>query len=386
MPKELVLLGGGHAHVEVLRQWGKRPVPDVRLTLITRDLHTPYSGMLPGYVSGFYSYQDCHIDLGRLSRYAHATLVQQAATGIDTKAREVVLTDGARQPYDLLSVNIGITPAASTIPGAAQYTTPVKPIDRFVARFADLLARLAASTEPLTLAVVGGGAGGVELALALAYRMRQERSRPGAPQLDQPDTIELFSGGRILPGHSDAVAAALRAQAAVQGVVLHEHSPVLEVQEGRLQTADGGWHAFDEALWCTQAAAAAWLRDTGLPVDASGFLLINEFLQSAGGPPEVFAVGDVATSVTHPRPKAGVYAVRQGPPLFMNLCRSLTNQPLQPYIPQQQALALISAGDRYAIGSRGWLTFQGRWAWSLKDYIDRSFMNKYGKDLHINPP
>lgn len=248
-------------------------------------------------------------------------------------------------PYDVLSINIGITPAASSVPGAAQHTTPVKPIDKFVARFGHLLERVAASAQPLTLAVVGGGAGGVELALALAYRLQQERAKPGAPPLEQPDKVELFCRGRILPGHSASVAAAMRRQAAAQGVSLHEGSPVTEVQAGQLRTGDWAWHSFDEALWCTQAAAAGWLRDTGLPVDASGFLLINEFLQSAGGPPEVFAVGDVASSATHPRPKAGVYAVRQGLPLAHNLCSYLRGQPLAAYTPQQQALALISAGD-----------------------------------------
>eukprot|EP00775_Hariotina_reticulata_P005837 gene5837-6078_t len=341
--KELVLLGGGHSHVEVLRSWGMHPVPGVRLTLITRDMHTPYSGMLPGYVSGFYTYDDCHIDLCRLATFARARLIHAEADGIDIESRRVLFPARPPVPYDLLSIDIGITPAATAVPGAAAHTVPVKPIDKFVRQFDALLQRVKELATPLNIAVVGGGAGGVELALALAYRLKQEHSKCSTSNdasVVQQDTISLFCRGSILADHPLPAAAAVR-----------------------------------------QAAAAPWLRGTGLPTDSSGFLLINEFLQSAGGPPEVFATGDVATSSIHPRPKAGVFAVRQGPPLADNLRRALTGQPLQPFVPQSLALALISTGNRYAVGSRGWLTFQGAWAWKLKDYIDRSFMDKYGAAL-----
>uniref|UniRef100_A0A383W2K1 Selenide, water dikinase n=1 Tax=Tetradesmus obliquus TaxID=3088 RepID=A0A383W2K1_TETOB len=242
----------------------------------------------------------------------------------------------------------------------------------------------------VALAVVGGGAGGVELALALAHRLKQERAAAaaaagggGAAAGGAPgeDVVKLFCRGRLLPDHPAAARAALRSLCIAAGVQLHEGTAVQRVEAGCIVTEDGVSHPFDEALWCTQAAAAGWLKATGLPTDAAGFLLIGDTLQSAGGPPEVFAAGDVASSVNHPRPKAGVYAVRQGPPLADNLRRYLTGQPLLPFVPQSQALALISSGDKYAVGTRGWLTSQGAWAWSLKDYIDRAFMDKYGAAL-----
>ncbi|KAI8472012.1 MAG: selenide, water dikinase [Monoraphidium minutum] len=389
--KELVLLGGGHSHVEVLRSFGMRPVAGVRLTLVTRDVHTPYSGMLPGYVSGFYSYDDCHIDLARLAAFASARLIHAEACGIDPRAKRVAFRARPSLPYDALSVDIGISPGAGGVPGALEHTTPVKPINRFVERFDALLARVRASRPdasggggggaageapaPVRVAVVGGGAGGVELALALQYRLAQEAG--GAAGVK----VSLFCRGELLPSHPPYARRALLRLLQRAPVAVHEGTSVAAIAAGRLELEGGGGHAFDECLWCTQAAAAGWLAQTGLPLDDRGFLLIDEFLRADGGPGDVFAVGDVATSRPHPRPKAGVFAVRQGPPLADNLRRLLTGQPLQPFTPQSSFLSLISAGGRYAVGTKGWAAFEGAWAWGLKDYIDRSFMAKYGSDL-----
>lgn len=220
--RDLVLLGGGHSHVEVLRSFGMRPMAGVRLTLVTRGVYTPYSGMLPGYVAGKYSYDDCHIDVARLAAFAGARLVVAEAVGLDLQRRRVLLGnsgggDGsgavARPPiaYDVLSIDIGIAPGAAGVPGALEHATPVKPIERFVARFEALLARGrrrqrqqqrdegssvgsggssvgggaggGAPGEPVRVAVVGGGAGGVELALALQERLAAEAGGAAAVEV-----------------------------------------------------------------------------------------------------------------------------------------------------------------------------------------------------------
>src|SRR5271169_467259 len=177
--QDLVLVGGGHAHVHVLKSFGMQPVPGVRVTLVTRDVETPYSGMLPGYVAGHYSLDECHIDLGRLARFAGARLIRDEAIGLDP-ANCALLCD-AHPPirYDVLSIDIGSTPRSDDAPGAAEHAIAVKPIDRFAARWEALLSR-ARGMSRLRLAVVGGGAGGVELALSAHHRLA--RLRGGAVQ------------------------------------------------------------------------------------------------------------------------------------------------------------------------------------------------------------
>src|SRR5215831_19512201 len=140
--QDLVLVGGGHAHVHVLKSFGMRPAPGVRLTLVTRDIETPYSGMLPGYVAGHYSLDECHIDLGRLARFADARLIYDEAVGLDRASCAVLCNAHPSIRYDILSIDIGSTPRADDVPGAAEYAIAVKPIDRFAVRWEALLARV----------------------------------------------------------------------------------------------------------------------------------------------------------------------------------------------------------------------------------------------------
>ncbi|MEW5311006.1 MAG: hypothetical protein WDW38_002754 [Sanguina aurantia] len=382
--QDLVLLGGGHAHVEVLRSFGMRPVPGVRLTLVTRDIHTPYSGMLPGYVSGFYTHDECHIDLAQLSTFAQARLVHATAEGVDIKTRHVLIKGRPAIAYDALSIDIGIVPRQNDIPGSLEHTTPVKPINGFVKGIDELLLRYRKLSDPSVatrVVVVGGGPGGVEIAMSLQHRLEEERVKAGR-LTGAAAHITLVSRGAVLASLNSYTrakfASALRKRCIT---VVEGCGGVTAVAKGVLQLAKGEQVHFDECLWCTDASAAEWLRDTGLPTDKDGFLAINEELQSDGGPPEVFASGDVASSAKHPRPKAGVYAVRQGPPLAENLRCFLTERPLRPFTPQRSALSLITTGSRSCVATRGWLSLQGDWLWLWKDHIDRTFMARYSTDL-----
>ncbi|KAJ9510973.1 hypothetical protein QJQ45_027802, partial [Haematococcus lacustris] len=232
------------------------------------------------------------------------------------------------------------------VPGAAEHCTPVKPIDGFVRRLDKLLQRAQAAgpTAPLRVVVVGGGAGGVEIALAVQYRLDQLRQSAGADCT--AITVTLVCRGRVLASHTSYARASLLAILAQRGVVVREFMRVSSVTEGRMQLqpdGPGGSQGagqvsceveFEECLWCTQAAAPSWLKTSGLPTDPQGFLAVDPCLHSQGGPLGVFAAGDVASCAAHPRPKAGVFAVRQGPPLAANLRRFLLNQPLLPFVPQ----------------------------------------------------
>lgn len=375
--RDIVLVGGGHSHVVVLKRFGMRPLPGVRLTVICRDTHTPYSGMLPGYIAGHYSYDEVHIDLSRLARFAGARFFRDEALGLDRDAGKVLCRNRPPVPYDYLSINIGSTPQMSSVPGAAEHAVPVKPIDGFNQRWQLLLERVRQHAGAMRIAVVGGGAGGVELTLAMQYRLRRELRDAGR----NPDELRfdlLTSDPVILPTHNASVRRAFERVLAERGVALHCSADVNAVSATRLRTTDGDSVDADEIVWVTRAGGAPWLRQTGLALDADGFIQVSDTLQTLTDP-KVFAAGDIASMVNHPREKAGVFAVRQGRPLAENLRRAAEGRALKPYLPQTKWLALISTGDRYAVASRGALAFEGAWVWRWKDWIDRRFMRKFGE-------
>jgi selenide,water dikinase len=365
--RDLVLVGGGHAHVHVLKRLGMRPIPGVRVTLVARDIETPYSGMLPGYVAGHYRFDECHIDLMRLARFAGARLIHDEAIGLDRAARQVLCRDHPAIRYDLVSLDIGITPRGDDVPGADEHTIAVKPIDHFATRWEALIER-AQKLPHLRLAVVGGGAGGVELALAARHCL--------AALLKGLPEVTLVTRDALLPSHNPRVRAKFARIFAERGIRVLAGDPVVRVEPGRLALAGGAVVSFDEALWVTEAAAAPWLADTGLALDENGFVAVDEHLRSTNDD-VVFAAGDVVAMRGHPRQKSGVFAVRAGPKLAENLRRALAGQPLRRAVPQRRALALIGTGDAYAVASRGAFAAEGAWLWRLKQWIDRRWMRGY---------
>ena len=376
--KTIVLIGAGHAHVTVLRAFGLSPIAGTSLTLISRGQHTPYSGMLPGLIAGDYQFADINIDTLPLTRFAGAQFHRDEAVGVDLGNRLVICREGARISYDVLSIDIGSTPNTADVPGAAEHAIPVKPIDGFLSRFEALLARTLAHKGRARVAVVGAGAGGVELILAVQHRLSQEVARAGLGTNGLAFVL-ISATADILPGFPSAFRARFRALLAARGVIVVTGAPVARVEAGRLLFDDGAPIKADEILWATQAAPPSWLASTGLPLDQHGFLKVDETLRVVGRD-DMFAVGDIIAFAPRELPKSGVYAVRAGPALADNLRRTVTGQPLRRFRPQRDALYLVSTGDRRAIGTRNGLTFGGAWAWRWKDWIDRRFMTKF-KDL-----
>lgn len=374
LTRDLILLGGGHSHVIVLKRFGERPVPGARVTLVSRAVETPYSGMLPGLIAGHYTKDEAHIDLASLARAAGANAVFDEAVGLDLEKRQILFKERAPVGYDLLSIDIGSTPSLG-VPGAAEYGTPVKPIDRLLERWSAMMARISAGDSTTRVAVVGGGAGGIELLLSVQYAIRTRCAETGRD--DARLEYHLFTeGDGILPSHNASVRRTFERILRERAIEVHRSSAVVEVAHRLLRTADGRTHPVDEVLWTTQAAAAPWLATSGVRVDADGFVQVSRTLQSISHT-DIFAAGDIAAMVQDPRPKSGVFAVRQGPPLARNLRRALLGEPLENYRPQRQFLALISTGDRYAVASRGAFAFEGAWVWRWKDWIDRRFMRQF---------
>lgn len=366
--KRVLLLGGGHAHVHVLQQLATQPLTGAQVTLVTPFERQMYSGMVPGLVAGHYTAQDCVIPLRPLAQAAGMVFRQASAVRLDAAARRVELDDGSMLGYDLLSLDTGAVMHRDRLPGAAEHALFVRPIEDFVQQLDALWAR--AAQRLLRLAVVGGGAAGVELAMALQHRLGAQ-GRVGAGV-----QVSLVTGGPApLAGYPAAVMARVQRSLAAMGVTVVRQGAVA-VEADAVVLADGSRLACDAAVLATGAQAPGWLAGSGLALDPQGFVLTRSTLQSSSHA-DVFAVGDVATRSDTPHAKSGVYAVRAGPPLALNLRQALAGQALQPHAAPTRTLNLVSCGGRSAIAAWGAWSAQGRWVWWLKDRIDRRFVARY---------
>tara|TARA_B100000683_G_scaffold11262_2_gene12286 strand:- start:44450 stop:46948 length:2499 start_codon:yes stop_codon:yes gene_type:complete len=379
--KDLVLIGGGHAHVYVLKSLAMNPCEGARVTLIAKDLHTPYSGMLPGLVAGHYSWEETHVDLEPICRSGNFRIIHDEAVGIDHANKRVLMRSGRPGVrFDVCSVDVGITPRASDVAGANEHATPVKPIFGFNARWEAMLARVLEGGKKCDVCVVGGGAGGAELALSMRYRMREELKKRG---LDENlAAFTLVTRGKLMPSHAKGVRKTFLKVFDEAGVRVIEDDGVARAESKTLVLQSGREINADECIWCTQAGAAKWLKEsTDLALDDDGFIAVNATLESTSHQ-HVFAAGDVANVLKHPRPKAGVFAVRQGPPLDKNIRRALLGKSLVDFTPQKLFLGLITIGGKSAVLSYGNYAFGGigpvgERLWRWKDKIDRKWMKMY---------
>ncbi len=397
LTRDLVLLGGGHSHAIVLRHWavdrarGRSP-EGLRLILISDGYESPYSGMLPGLMAGQYDHDACHIDLRRLAEAAGALLVCDRAIGLDPVTQQLHLADHPPLGYDWLSVNIGSQPNLGQVPGATAYAIGAKPVARLLADWAALLAEVEAEPpRSLSIAIVGGGAGGVELALAMEAGLRPWMAGPGRLRIHL-----IQRGPQILPHHGAGARRRLERELIDRGILLHPSQTVTRLDaemtllgpsnrvelRSRSGSEAADLHlACDRVFWVTEAAAPVWLAESGLAVDDRGFVAVDDGLRSISHP-TVFAAGDIASQVGGGQPKAGVFAVRQGQPLFENLRAIIAGRSPRSYRPQSRILGLIGTGDGRAIAS--WGRGFGAWSWGpnsqfwvWKDNVDRRFMGQF---------
>jgi pyridine nucleotide-disulfide oxidoreductase family protein len=360
--KHLVLLGGGHAHVHVLRAFAEQPLPSARVTFVSPHEALVYSGMVPGMVAGHYQPEDCSIPLLPLAQRARADFVQAAATGVDAAAKTVTLTTGESIDYDVLSIDVGGTVDRDAIPGAREHALFVRPMELFARLWTDLLAL--AQEKTLSVVMIGGGAGGVELAMALQHRLG-----------DRARVSLLTGGGPVLPDYPASVQA--RGARALKrcGVTLFE-DVCSRIAAGHVVLGRGVRLSCDAPVVAIGNSAPIWLRNSGLALDGQGFVATGPTLQCTLHP-DVFAAGDAATRIDAPHAKSGVYAVRSGPPLALNLRRAVSGGVLEPHVPQPRSLNLLSCGRRYAIASWGSWSAEGRWVWWWKNRIDRGFVRRF---------
>jgi selenide,water dikinase len=358
-----LLLGGGHSHIQVLKRFAMSPVPGIRLSIISREILSPYSGMLPGHVAGFYRHEQMHFDLPRLASAAQARFIHDEVTHLDLDIQQVQMAGHPPLRFDLLSINLGGVPL-----GVSQHVIPVKPIGSFLPRWESIQGDI----EPgARVVVVGGGAGGAELALAMRTAL--------------PASVRIrIACTELLPGFAEPARNLLRQVLNDRDVDLVEGFRVASATGQAITSIDGEQWPAEHIFWVTGVSATPLLRESGLSLDDQGFVVVDEHLRSVSHP-AVFAAGDVACLQGQQRPKSGVFAVREGPVLADNLARALLKKPLRRYRAQEKFLVLMGTGNKRGIASRGEFAVQGRWVWWWKHWIDTRFMRRFAPPIAVPP-
>ena len=359
---DLVLLGGGHAQVQLLKSLAMRPLDGVSVTLVTDVLATPYSGMLPGYVEGLWQADEIHIDLVRLAARAGAQLIHAAAIRLDADSRLLHLAGRPPLRFDILSVNSGAAQATDSLPGAADHAIPVKPIAHFIQHLPE--------TESVAgaIAVIGGGSAGVELALALARRTQGAAVRPD---------IHLISRSeRLVPTLPKRASRLITKALEKAGIHLYLNCPAKAVTAAGLTLEDGRQIQAAHRFLVTETRPPDWLKDSGLALDDRGWLAVGPTLQSLSHE-RIFAAGDIAGLTGQPREKAGVFAVRAGPVLTRNIRALIAGKPLQNWRAQRHWLGLIGLADGRALAVRGSFVAASPLFWHWKKQIDKRFMQRF---------
>jgi pyridine nucleotide-disulfide oxidoreductase family protein len=360
--KRLLLAGGGHAHAIVLRELARQRPPGIEVLMVTPYDRQLYSGMLPGWIAGHYALDELAIPLLPLVQAAGAQILLDRITRVHPATNRVITAGGVTLEYDLLSLGTGSEVAAHLIEGASRWAVPLRPVEEFVAKWTALAPRLAEADRP-KVTVLGAGAGGVEVALAVSYAMRAAGNGT---------QVHLVTGGALLPGHGDRARTLAKAALARSQVRLLD-SAAQRIDGNHVDLREGVSLSSDLTLVANGAAAPIWIPLSGLATDAGGFVQVDRCLRSVSHA-NVFAAGDVATMTARPRARSGVYAVRAGRPLAHNLIAAARGRGLRAYTPQRTALYLLATGRQHAIASWNGFAWAGDWVWRWKNRIDHDFI------------
>ncbi len=359
----VVLVGAGHAHVQVLRRWADSPPSAIELILVVDRTDATYSGMVPGFIAGDYRLEETQIPVLPLAQCAAAQVVLQAARRLDPARRSIELEDGSALAYDIASLDVGSSVRALDVPGVREHALATRPIGEFTTALDRRVAAI--DGRPARVAVVGGGAAGVEIAFTLKARLA--RSHAAA------EVFVVCGAEGLLPSYAARVRSLVTREAARSGITIAATSDVRFVDAAGVGFATGRLAA-DLVIWATGAAAPALVAESPLLHDEHGFARVRPTLEVAGAR-GLFAAGDCATIEGAAWvPKAGVHAVRAGPVLEANLRAALDGRPLCDYRPQRDFLSLINLGGRRALATKWGVAIAGHLPWRWKDRIDRAFV------------
>ena len=338
---DVVLVGAGHTNMHIVRMFRMKPIPGVRLTVISPTGTAPYSGMLPGTLAGLYSSDDMTVDLYRAVEPIGMQLIVAPATGLDPNRRRVFLKDRPPVRFDVCSVGIGSIPGMRELWAGNKDILSIKPMVTFLDRLNARLDAFAAKSDPLNVAVVGGGAAGTEVAFCIENYLRTRGAQA---------KVTLIDGGpTILKGYLEKTQQLAKNAAKTRGIEILNGHRVSGFEDGQLEFEQQESRAADLVIWAAAAAAPPVLEAFDLPKTDDGFLAVKNTLRSTSDAP-VFVVGDTASFVDQRVVKAGVYAVREGPFLWDNIKRFLNNESLREYKPQTGFMSLLATGDGRAIG------------------------------------
>jgi selenide,water dikinase len=368
MMRRLMLVGGGHAHLHVLQQLARKPIPDAEVVLVSPDDSHLYSGMVPGYIQGQYEASALRVDLAALVRCAKVTLVRATAEGVDV-ADHAIVTGAERIPFDYCSLDVGCDAAGAHVVGMHEHALALRPVARAVELRARVDALVAAATRPLVVTVVGGGAGGTEIAFAIERRLAST-AHGGLVTIVEREREVL---GAFAPEVRELAHRLLRER----GIGLILGARVTGVSRTAVTLDAGATVPADLVVWMAGASAPAMLTRSDVPKDDNGYLLVDRSLRAVDGAP-VWGAGDCVTMRDRPDvARAGVYAVREARILDRSLRSALGHGRRKRYTPHRSHLDLINTGDDKAILRWRGLSLHNRWAWRLKDRIDRRFVSRH---------
>ncbi|OED41769.1 hypothetical protein ACH42_13125 [Endozoicomonas sp. (ex Bugula neritina AB1)] len=361
--RTIVLAGGGHTHALLLKKIQQSPLHNTHIVLLSTTRYTPYSGMLPGVISGHYTAEQAHIDLQQLAWDSGCDFIEGSVRQANPDTQTITTNTSETISYDILSINTGSTQSRLV---EADHCLRIKPVHQFFHwLYREFPERLNTYSTPFELVVVGAGAAGIEVAIALKHRYKNKGVN-----------VHIASGGSILPGYPASIQRSVLNELDKKNILIHRNFRATSVEAQHLISGSGEQLHYDQLILATPASPDLWPSESQLTTDVHGFIVVNDCLQSLSHP-NVFAVGDVATRASKELPKCGVMAVRQAPTLYANLRNSLSGAPLIPFRPQQHFLALLSCADGRAIASRGSFRAKGRLVWYWKDWIDKKFMHQF---------
>ena len=366
---ELILMGGGHSHLSVIKYFAMNPIPGLGITLVSKNITAAYSGMMPGYIAGTYNENEIQINLSNLCQYAHVRLIAQEVLAIDAEKQYIELKNQRKIKYDTLSINIGGEPSLNQIKGAKKFAYPIKPISNLINQI-KLLKQKFSKTKNAEIIIIGGGAGGIEIALSVNNFLSDFKN------IEKKKITIISKNKSLIPNHNFLAQQSLIKYLIKQEINFITDDKVIEVKKNKILTKKGLIIKSNLNLLVTSISPPKWLSFSNLPLTNDGFIKVNEYLQ-LNEYKNIFAAGDISSMEKHNLPKAGVFAVRQGPILAKNLHSHIIKKQLTRYKPQKTFLSLIGNGKDFAIASWWKLSLSGKFLWTLKNYIDRSFIKKF---------
>ncbi|MBE9221122.1 FAD-dependent oxidoreductase [Cyanobacterium stanieri LEGE 03274] len=368
---KLVLIGGGHSHAIALKMYYDNPIKNIEIILINEVKNTPYSGMLPAYIAGYYNFEQTHINLEKLSKKTKIKLIIDQVININPKQQKVICKSGKIIPYDYLSIDIGSPPKQSRIKGATEYSIPAKPVSTLLKEWDKIISKChQTNQENINLNIIGAGAGGVELALNMFQKLTNLNT------IKKVNITVISRNETILRNYNQLAINIVSKILKNKGIKVIFNTEIIEILPNAIITQKKEKISSDYTFLVTNPSPAPWLKNTEITLDEQGFILISNTLQSVSHK-NIFATGDIATIKNYPCPKAGVFAVRQGKPLYQNWKLIVQGKNLQPYYPQSLYLSLIGTGNQKAVAIWGNLAYHSSWLWWLKDYIDKKFMKQF---------